>query len=134
MIPFNSGISIEEYRSFGKYDINEKWMVFSADWQSELFSAKSYLKAGSKLEEPSNEVPFIAGIEGKSSIYDLGLIGKVKYVSNLNNFESASRVDFQLKSKYSIGDRWNSNLELSWNVFGESRASMPVSSPAHCLE
>lgn len=99
----------------------ERWIGMKTRWTSDFFRASSYLSTGADADEPLNDVPLVAGIEGESSLFDLGILGKVNYIGNLNSLSSSSRMDFHVKSEYDVGDRWNSNLQLSWDIFGESR-------------
>ncbi|MBN1522286.1 MAG: hypothetical protein JW928_07110 [Candidatus Aureabacteria bacterium] len=123
VVPFRMNIDVKELSPRPlKVDKKEQWATMKAKWGTEFFSASSYISAGTNAEKSSDDVPLVVGVEGESSIFDLGLLGKVNYVSNLNNLSPDSRVDFHVKSEYSFGDSWNSNLELSWNVFGESQS------------
>ena len=106
----------------------------AARWSSDLFSTQSYISTAADKNEQTEDVPLILGIEGESSLFDLGILGKVNYVSNMNSFQESSKINFHVKSEYSLGDRWNSNLELGWDVFGESKSSYGASADSSVAE
>ncbi|MCK5708645.1 MAG: hypothetical protein KAI43_13435 [Candidatus Aureabacteria bacterium] len=118
---FKMSIEASETRPlFVNSNKKERWLGVKAKWITEYFSATSYITAGADDNKMTEDVPIVMGVESESEVFDLGIIGKANYISDLNNVSASSRMDFQLKSEYSLGDRWNSNLELGWNVFGSS--------------
>ena len=102
-------------------DKKQRSVGIKADWSSDLFSATGFISAGSDADEMTDDVPLVMGVESESSIFDLGILGKANYVSNMNSFSDSSRLDFHIKSEYDLGDKWNSNLQLGLDVIGDSK-------------
>jgi hypothetical protein len=100
---------------------SERWVTLRNKWGNDILTANSYISAGASQEEGAKDMPLVAGVSGVSRIYDLGIQGRVEYVSNVNAEESTSRMDVHLNSEYPLTDKWQTNLQFNWDIFGDSR-------------
>ncbi len=101
--------------------LKEQWVSLSTNLVEDA-PIEGFFMAG-KNSETADTLPVILGLKAQKNIFDAVFTSKLDYVCDLNNIPSTGRVNFHLKSNYEIGDRWNSNLEVAFSIFGKSKSN-----------
>ena len=113
-------IKIKKFVSFyaDKKLAKEQWLILSTNI-FEDFNTETYFYARSDQTAPDN-IPVILGIQTTKDFLKTQFTGKFDYICNLNSLERKGQFNLHLSSKYEVGRKWLSNIELGFSMFGKS--------------